>query len=91
MSVAVILVAAGQGERLGAGKPKALVHVAGVTLLEHAIARAVATKNLSQLVITATPGFLEEFVELAKPHVPSGIQLSAVQGGKLDSFQLPWR
>ena len=82
MSVAVILVAAGQGERLGAGKPKALVHVAGVTLLEHAIARAVATKNLSQLVITATPGFLEEFVELAKPHVPSGIQLSAVQGGE---------
>ena len=82
MSVAVILVAAGQGERLGAGKPKALVHVAGVTLLEHAISRAVATKNLKQLVITATPGFHAEFLELAKPHVPRSIELSVVEGGE---------
>ena len=82
MSVAVILVAAGQGERLGAGKPKALVHVAGVTLLEHAISRAVATKNLKQLVITATPGFRSEFLELAKAHVPSSIELSVVEGGE---------
>jgi 2-C-methyl-D-erythritol 4-phosphate cytidylyltransferase/2-C-methyl-D-erythritol 2,4-cyclodiphosphate synthase len=82
MSVAVILVAAGQGERLGAGKPKALVHVAGVTLLEHAISRAVATKNLKQLVITATPGFHGEFLELAKPHVPSSIELSVLEGGE---------
>lgn len=82
MSVAVILVAAGQGERLGAGKPKALVHVAGVTLLEHAISRAVATKHLNQLVITATPGFRSEFLELAKPHVPSSIELSVVEGGE---------
>jgi 2-C-methyl-D-erythritol 4-phosphate cytidylyltransferase / 2-C-methyl-D-erythritol 2,4-cyclodiphosphate synthase len=82
MSVAVILVAAGQGERLGAGKPKALVHVAGVTLLEHAISRAVATKDLKHLVITATPGFRSEFLELAKPHVPSSIELSVVEGGE---------
>lgn len=82
MSVAVILVAAGQGERLGAGKPKALVHVAGLTLLEHAIARAVATKDLSQLVITATPGFRDEFVALAENHVPAHISLSVVEGGE---------
>lgn len=82
MSVAVILVAAGQGERLGAGKPKALVHVAGVTLLEHAITRALATQKLSQLVITATPGHLQEFVELARPHVPTGMKLSVIEGGE---------
>ena len=82
MSVAVILVAAGQGERLGAGKPKALVHVAGVTLLEHAITRALATQKLSQLIITATPGHLQEFVELAQPHVPTGIKLSVIEGGE---------
>ena len=62
MSVAVILVAAGRGERLGAGAPKALVRVAGTTLLEHAISRALGTENLSQLVITATPGHLDEFL-----------------------------
>lgn len=82
MSVAVILVAAGQGERLGAGIPKALVHVSGVTLIEHAIARAIGTKNLGQLVITATPGHHQEFIELAKPHIPSGVDLTVVEGGE---------
>jgi 2-C-methyl-D-erythritol 4-phosphate cytidylyltransferase/2-C-methyl-D-erythritol 2,4-cyclodiphosphate synthase len=86
MSVAVILVAAGQGERLGAGIPKALVHVSGVTLLEHAIARTIGTKDLGQLVITATPGHLEEFQSLAAPHIPVGINLTVVEGG--DTRQL---
>jgi len=86
MSVAVILVAAGQGERLGAGIPKALVHVAGVTLLEHAIARAIGTKNIAQLVITATPGHLGEFRALASRHVPKEIELSVIEGG--DTRQL---
>ena len=82
MSVAVVLVAAGRGERLDAGKPKALVHVAGLTLLEHALARAVGTKGLVQLVVTATPGFESEFIELASPHVPAEIELAVVSGGQ---------
>lgn len=82
MSVAVILVAAGRGVRLGAGKPKALVRVAGVSLLEHAIARSIGTKNLSQLVITATPGYLDEFLSLSEKHVPSGVTLTIVEGGE---------
>ena len=82
MSVAVVLVAAGRGERLDAGKPKALVHIAGLTLLEHAIARVVGTEGLVQLVITATPGFESEFIELASPHVPEEIELSVVSGGE---------
>jgi len=82
MSVAVILVAAGKGERLGAGTPKALVRVAGTTLLEHAISRAIGTKGLSQLVITATPGYLEQFLTLAAPHIPSSIDLVVLEGGE---------
>lgn len=82
MSVAVILVAAGKGERLGAGLPKALVRVAGLTLLEHALARAVGAKNLTQIVITATPGYVEEFLRLATPHVPENIKLTVVEGGE---------
>lgn len=81
MSVAVILVAAGRGERLGAGTPKALVRVAGVTLLEHAISRSIGTKGLTQLVIAATPGHQDEFLALASPHVPSRIKLTLVTGG----------
>jgi 2-C-methyl-D-erythritol 4-phosphate cytidylyltransferase/2-C-methyl-D-erythritol 2,4-cyclodiphosphate synthase len=82
MSVAVILVAAGKGERLGAGTPKALVRVAGTTLLEHAISRAIGTKGLSQLVITATAGYLEQFLSLASPHIPSAIELVVLEGGE---------
>ena len=82
MSVAVILVAAGKGERLGAGTPKALVRVAGTTLLEHAISRAIGTKDLAQLVITATAGYLEQFLSLATPHIPSGIDLVVLEGGE---------
>ena len=82
MSVAVVLVAAGLGERLGAGTPKALVRVAGVTLLEHAISRSLGTAGLTQLVITATPGYQDKFLALAAPHVPSEIELTVVPGGE---------
>ncbi|MEN9609058.1 MAG: hypothetical protein RLZZ06_989 [Actinomycetota bacterium] len=82
MSVAVILVAAGLGERLGAGVPKALVRVAGVTLLEHAIVRAVATRDLTQLVVTSTPGHIDEFLSIAHHLVPAHIELTVVEGGE---------
>lgn len=81
MSVAVILVAAGLGERLGAGKPKALVQVAGQTLLEHAISHLVSTKGLRQLVVTSTPGHKSEFLALATSLVSEKVTLSVVDGG----------
>lgn len=37
--VGAVVVAAGSGTRLGAGRPKAFVELAGVTLLEHAVSR----------------------------------------------------
>ena len=49
-SVAVIVVAAGSGTRLGASEPKAFVDVAGRAMLEHAIA---AVPTDAQLVIVA--------------------------------------
>ncbi|GAB3589503.1 2-C-methyl-D-erythritol 4-phosphate cytidylyltransferase [Angustibacter peucedani] len=39
MSTGCVVVAAGSGTRLAAGRPKAFVELAGVTLLEHAVAR----------------------------------------------------
>ncbi|HZQ33065.1 MAG TPA: 2-C-methyl-D-erythritol 4-phosphate cytidylyltransferase [Mycobacterium sp.] len=38
MSTVAVVPAAGSGERLGAGRPKAFVHVGGVTLLERTLA-----------------------------------------------------
>ena len=37
--VGCVVVAAGQGTRLAAGRPKAFVELAGTTLLEHAVSR----------------------------------------------------
>ena len=82
MSASVILVAAGQGLRLGAGAPKALVKIAGLTVLEHALARVAATKNLSQVVIAAAPGHIDEFLSLASGHLPEHVELTVVAGGE---------
>ena len=60
--VAVIVVAAGSGTRLGAGLPKAFVDVAGRSLLEHALA---AVPEAAQLVIVAPESHLAESRVLA--------------------------
>ena len=81
MSASVILVAAGQGLRLGAGIPKALVKIAGLTVLEHSLVRVAATKALSQVVVAAAPGYIDEFVGLASGHLPEQVELTVVTGG----------
>jgi 2-C-methyl-D-erythritol 4-phosphate cytidylyltransferase len=50
-TVAAVLVAAGSGERLGAGVPKAFVRVAGRTLLEHAAMRFSGHPSMRQVVV----------------------------------------
>jgi 2-C-methyl-D-erythritol 4-phosphate cytidylyltransferase/2-C-methyl-D-erythritol 2,4-cyclodiphosphate synthase len=53
--VAVIVVAAGSGERLGAGGPKAFVGIDGHTILRHALTRVFAAP-IAQVVIVAPSG-----------------------------------
>lgn len=50
---AVIVVAAGSGQRLGAGVPKALVPIDGRTLLEHCVDAVRAMPRISQIVVVA--------------------------------------
>lgn len=57
--VAVVLVAAGSGERLAAGGPKAFVEVGGVTLLEHAVSRLVIHPAVRDLAVAAPPELAE--------------------------------
>ncbi|MCX7523389.1 2-C-methyl-D-erythritol 4-phosphate cytidylyltransferase [Microbacterium sp. STN6] len=63
--VAVIIVAAGDGVRLGAGQPKAFVRLSGRTLLERAVEGAAALGEPAQLVVVAPPGRLDEARSLA--------------------------
>lgn len=54
--LAVLIVAAGSGSRLGAGIPKAAVEIAGKTLLEWAILGALTSGVAARLVVTVPPG-----------------------------------
>lgn len=63
-AVAAILVAAGSGERLGAGVPKAFVAVAGRTLLEHAARRFLDHPRVRDLVVAAPAALSASAAEL---------------------------
>lgn len=64
--IAVILVAAGRGERLGANMPKALATLAGEPLLAHATRTALLARSLKQLVIAAPESHIEEFASIVQ-------------------------
>ncbi len=55
MSVVAIVVAAGRGDRLGAGQPKALVELQGLSLAEHSVRALAAVPAVAavQLVLPA--------------------------------------
>ncbi|MEY3560880.1 MAG: 2-C-methyl-D-erythritol 4-phosphate cytidylyltransferase [Actinomycetota bacterium] len=78
MNVAVVLVAAGNGERLGAGIPKALVRVAGKTLLAHSLS-AIAQFKPAQLVVVAHEDHVAEFADLVSANYPLAYEI--VPGG----------
>jgi 2-C-methyl-D-erythritol 4-phosphate cytidylyltransferase/2-C-methyl-D-erythritol 2,4-cyclodiphosphate synthase len=63
MSVAVVLVAAGRGTRLGAGQPKAATTIAGKSLLELSLMHISEFKP-DQLVVVAPKELLAEFTRL---------------------------
>ncbi|MGB3256368.1 MAG: 2-C-methyl-D-erythritol 4-phosphate cytidylyltransferase [Ornithinimicrobium sp.] len=56
MNVGVILVAAGQGSRLGAGRPKALVPLGGQSLVQRAASTAVRCPDVTEVVVVAPSG-----------------------------------
>lgn len=56
-----LIVAAGSGRRLGAGRPKALVGLAGRPLFEWALDACFAAEAIGPVVIAAPPGHLDRF------------------------------
>jgi 2-C-methyl-D-erythritol 4-phosphate cytidylyltransferase/2-C-methyl-D-erythritol 2,4-cyclodiphosphate synthase len=80
-AVAVVLLAAGRGERLGANQPKAFVELSGKSLLEHSIYRALATENLRQLIIAVPESHLAQILELENQLDSQGVEIRVVVGG----------
>ena len=62
--LALVLVAAGQSERLGAGVPKALATLAHQTLLAHAVGNALKIDGLNELVVTAPEAHIDLFAQI---------------------------
>ena len=79
--IAVILVAAGDGARLGAGIPKALVKVGKHTLLEHALKNILEVKDLFQVVVASHEDRVEEFRSITEAFVSNRVQLAFTPGG----------
>lgn len=66
MSTALIIPAAGAGTRLGAGRPKAFVELAGRTLLAHAVDGAVRSGVVDVIVIAAPAALVDEARHIAE-------------------------
>lgn len=64
--IAIILVAAGRGERLGSNVPKALALLAGETLLAHAVRTALLARGLRQLVVAGPETHIEDFAQIVR-------------------------
>ena len=79
--IAVILVAAGDGARLGAGIPKALVKVGNHTLLEHALKNILEVKDLVQIVVASHEDRVEEFRSITEGFVGNRVPLGFTPGG----------
>ena len=70
--VAAILVAAGAGSRLGAGKPKAFCEVRGRTLLDHSLGRFSAHPAIREVVAVVPAGFESEIDSTGAVRVVAG-------------------
>ena len=78
MAIGLIVPAAGSGERLGAGVPKALLPLAGQPLLVHAVRGALSSRVIDVVVVAAPADRVDEVRGLLAGEVT---ELRVVSGG----------
>ena len=79
-----LVAAAGAGERLGGGKPKALAEIAGRPLVTWCLAALVRSSSVEALVIAAPAGFEDVLRGLASDAAPK-LPATVVSGGSTRS------
>ncbi|GAA0611721.1 2-C-methyl-D-erythritol 4-phosphate cytidylyltransferase [Sporichthya brevicatena] len=80
MRIAAVVPAAGRGERLGPGGPKALRELSGVPILVHAVRAVAASRSVELVVVAAPPDGVSLVASLLADHdVPA--ELTVVAGG----------
>lgn len=75
-----LLAAAGAGERLGAGTPKAVVEVAGRPLIAWSLEALNAAATVDRAVIAAPPAWEEAVERIARAAAPS-LAVTVIPGG----------
>lgn len=80
---AAIIVAAGRGERLGAAGPKALVELAGRSLLERSLRGLAASGRFSSFVVVVPPEAVKDprWAEQAQTALGGDVPVELVSGG----------
>jgi 2-C-methyl-D-erythritol 4-phosphate cytidylyltransferase len=87
LHAAALIAAAGSGERLGAGGPKALIDLAGRPLVSWSLEAMRAAASVTVVVVAAPPGHEEELERLAgavagRPGEPGSFHPIVVSGGE---------
>src|SRR5215208_3989766 len=72
-----VIAAAGSGERLGAGTPKALVEIAGRPMVGWCLDVFVDAESVDAIVVAAPPGFEDSVSDV----LPEGAAAEVVGGG----------
>jgi len=82
MTTAAVVPAAGRGERLGPGAPKALRELGGAPIIVHAVRALVAARSVDLVVVAAPPEGqgVDEMRALLADHVPMA-HVVVVPGG----------
>ncbi|MBB5956643.1 2-C-methyl-D-erythritol 4-phosphate cytidylyltransferase [Saccharothrix tamanrassetensis] len=90
MGVVALVPAAGRGERLGYGMPKALVPVDGVPLLVRAVRGLFQAGCVRHVVIAAPPSDVDIVNTVTAPSAPAGGAVHVLAGGaeRSDSVRL---
>ncbi|MGL4338871.1 MAG: 2-C-methyl-D-erythritol 4-phosphate cytidylyltransferase [Rhodoglobus sp.] len=82
-TVAILVVAAGSGTRLGADRPKAFVEVAGVTILERALGGVFQSAEAAQVIVVAPASHLTAAQDIAaRAAGVAGAAVSVVAGAE---------
>jgi 2-C-methyl-D-erythritol 4-phosphate cytidylyltransferase/2-C-methyl-D-erythritol 2,4-cyclodiphosphate synthase len=81
-TVAIIVVAAGSGARLGGSEPKAFVTVNGVSILSRALDTIFSLAEPAQVIVVAPAGKLDEALRIGRDAAGAAADyLSVVSGG----------
>jgi 2-C-methyl-D-erythritol 4-phosphate cytidylyltransferase len=83
-AVWVVLVAAGRGERLGSGRPKAFARLGGLPLLAEPLRRLDDCAGIDGIVVVAPPGWEDQAILLAEEIGASKVS-ACVPGGETRS------